>query len=96
MSIKQMIEVAAAAVEAKISPTAKKLAHDLLAVLQQPDPTACWAPTTDAASVHLPREANRSYSPAQARALGVALLRAADKAEDYKPVRVERMDVVLR
>jgi hypothetical protein len=94
--VKELIEIATAAAEAKIGATAKKLAKDLLALLDQPEPTVAWAPTTDAGSVHVPREANRYYRPAEARAFAVAVLRAADKAEGYQAKRIDRVDEVPR
>lgn len=96
--LKDLIEIARAAAspDAKVGATTKKLAKDLIALLDQPDPPAAHLPTTDARSVHVPREANRFYTVAEARAFAIAVLRAADRAEGYTPKRVERMDIVPR
>lgn len=93
--LKDMIEIARVVAESGKG-TTKKLAANLVSFFERPQPCKVWAPTTDAGSVHLPREANRFYKPEEARALAVAILKAADRAESYTPVRVPRIDKVLR
>ena len=95
MTVMELLEVAKVAAEAK-SAAMKTLAKSVIAMLDRPPPPNVWLPTTDARSVHVPREANRYYTPSEARVLAVAILRAADSAEAYVAKRLDRVDQVPR
>lgn len=87
-----MLEVAraAAAPETKVGATMKKLAAGVIGALGETRELGPARPLAREGGVVLvPREANRSYRPAEARALAAALLRAADEADGMLDSHVE-------